>query len=248
MEKLKDYEEGRVFEGKIPKDQVHKMALLWGEGSPELTNLLEYCINNNIKTTASCRGHSEEPDTDAYILFGTMPKDFIEHMVSIVESEKNLPLRASISRFGDHKPKLDIHAKTCSKTVDSDSAYLFKMLLDGVQSYKEKDLGKPSEEKQEMIDKMYSNEGFGKGMSFFSDIKNIYIYDMPDNVAYVDKNGKAIIKYGYSPLRRFCMSSKKTLSQIIEKGKDFFSRAFKQQEKTNQDITKDEGGKNEYGE
>lgn len=137
--KLSEYKKGEAFRGKVPKDQAHKMALLWGEGSSELTELIEYCINNNIVTSASCRGHIDENGADAYIMFGSMPKEFVEHMVSVVEENKELNAKMDVSRFGDHKPEFGIHANSVQKRIDEDSSHLFKTILEGVQAYKMKE-------------------------------------------------------------------------------------------------------------
>ncbi len=62
MSGLDDYEFGKVYEGKISKDDSMKFATLFGEGSPKLTELINYCILNGIVTHACCKGHPESLD------------------------------------------------------------------------------------------------------------------------------------------------------------------------------------------
>ena len=69
---------------------------------------------------------------------------------------------------------------------------------------------------------------------------------MPDSVVHKDKNGNLKIDYGYSPLRRFCMSSKKSLSQIMEKGKRFMSKVMQREDMSKDKIEK--GDEIEHGE
>ena len=46
------------YYGNIPEEDFEKYAVMFGEGSQALTDLLLYCWQNGIKTFASCKGHT----------------------------------------------------------------------------------------------------------------------------------------------------------------------------------------------
>ncbi len=54
---LEKYTFGHAYYGDIPKESIEKYAALFGEGSTNLTDLLRFCFQNNIKTYTSCKGH-----------------------------------------------------------------------------------------------------------------------------------------------------------------------------------------------
>ena len=56
---LDNYEFGQPYYGDIPEKDIEKYAVMFGEGSKSLTDLLRYCFRNNIKTFACCKGHKE---------------------------------------------------------------------------------------------------------------------------------------------------------------------------------------------
>ena len=70
-----DYEFGHLYEEKIKPEDANYFAKLFGEGSIALTELLQYCIVNEISTIACCKGHPEEknllekPFETGYIAF-----------------------------------------------------------------------------------------------------------------------------------------------------------------------------------
>lgn len=57
---IENYKFGNPYKEKIPIEKADKYATLFGEGSPALTELIKYCILNNIITYASCKGHPED--------------------------------------------------------------------------------------------------------------------------------------------------------------------------------------------
>ena len=76
MKEIEDYEFGDVYKRKIDPCEAEKFASIFGEGSEALTELIKYCIINNISTFASCKGHAEKMDIieslseKGYISFG----------------------------------------------------------------------------------------------------------------------------------------------------------------------------------
>jgi len=59
MEELDEYKFGNPYGEKIPIEKAVLFAKKFGEGSPALTKLIEYCILNEIITYSSCKGHPE---------------------------------------------------------------------------------------------------------------------------------------------------------------------------------------------
>ena len=57
---MEDYVFGRIYDKKINECDADYYANLFGEGSKSLTELIKYCILNNIRTFASCKGHPDE--------------------------------------------------------------------------------------------------------------------------------------------------------------------------------------------
>ena len=55
------YKFGRVYERKIPSKKARQFAEVFGEEFPDLTDLIEFCILNDFRTYASCKGHRERP-------------------------------------------------------------------------------------------------------------------------------------------------------------------------------------------
>lgn len=53
---------------KVPIQDAKKAARVWGEGCKSLTELLEFCISNGIKTYACCKGHPDRGEP-TYIYF-----------------------------------------------------------------------------------------------------------------------------------------------------------------------------------
>lgn len=56
---IDDYVFGTVVTDEIGKSDARKFAEVFGEGSKNLTDLIEFCILNDLNTFASCKGHPE---------------------------------------------------------------------------------------------------------------------------------------------------------------------------------------------
>lgn len=207
--RLKRYKKGDAFYGKVPKEQAKKMALLWGEGSKNLTNLIEYCILNDIGTFASCKGHSEW--AQGYIGFTKMPKEFFKFIMDYMKEDSTYSLiNYEISRFGDHKPCLYIGTHSRPDFRED----MFKKILDGIKEYTRNkdnlDLSNIDETFDETVEYIFSKDGFGKSRKIIANGLAQAYENTPEYMA--NREGKVI--YAYSPVRRFCRSSKKSLSAI----------------------------------
>ena len=55
-----EYKNGKLYIGEITVEYADEFSKLFGEGSPALTELIKYCIQNKIITLASCKGHPEK--------------------------------------------------------------------------------------------------------------------------------------------------------------------------------------------
>lgn len=201
---------GGVYDEKVPANLARKMSVLWGEGSENLTNLIEYCILNDIRTFASCKGHSEYGE--AYIGFTKMPKDFYKYIMDYMQEERNdRSIQYDLSRFGDHEPKFCVRVYSDVENREE----MFKKLLEGTKEYtKHKDdldLSGIDSTFDETVEYIFSKDGFGKLRIIRANGSAEPYKNMPEY--YADKEGH--ITYAYSPIRRFCRSSKKALSSIL---------------------------------
>lgn len=79
---LEEYTFGHPYYGDIPKESIEKYAVMFGEGSKSLTDLLRFCFQNNIKTYTSCKGHKD--GEEAYI--GFLPdEEFAKYLCEIAD-------------------------------------------------------------------------------------------------------------------------------------------------------------------
>lgn len=207
---LENYIFGEAFYGKIPKEQAKKMALLWGEGSENLTNLIEYCILNDIGTFASCKGHGEL--AEGYIGFTRMPKDFFKYLMNYMQEDGlDGAIRYMVSRFGDHEPRLSIMIFSRREGREEK----FKKILEGIKEYSKTkdniDLSKINKTFDETVEYIFSKEGFGKERMIKASGEAKPYRRMSEYVI----DGKDNITYAYSPIRRFCRSSRKKLSSVL---------------------------------
>ena len=70
MKSLRHEFEGKNVEGRtFTPYEVELYSRFWGEGSKMLTDLLRYCLENNITTQACCKGHPKRDNLDGYIVF-----------------------------------------------------------------------------------------------------------------------------------------------------------------------------------
>ena len=82
---------GQAYFGKVPADRIDEMAKIWGEGSPNLTKLLKYCMENNIFTSASCKGHEDNPTHRfSYISFRDMPKEYYSFLTDYISKNSRI--------------------------------------------------------------------------------------------------------------------------------------------------------------
>ena len=52
-----------------PKEKAREVAEIWGEGFEPLINLLEVCIENDVRTMGCCSGHPEQQFGYPYVYF-----------------------------------------------------------------------------------------------------------------------------------------------------------------------------------
>lgn len=83
LDELKEYNFGEAYYEEIPEDLIPKYAILFGEGSKKLTELLLFCWNNNIRTFSCCKGHYEKKD-QGYI--GFLPdEELAKYLIEIAD-------------------------------------------------------------------------------------------------------------------------------------------------------------------
>lgn len=227
---LEDYKFGEAYYGKIPKEQAEKMALLWGEGSESLTNLIEYCILNDIGTFASCKGHGEW--AQGYIGFIRMPKEFFKYLMNYMQKDGlNGSIKYDVTRFGDHEPRLAIIISSSREGREEK----FKKILEGIKQYRKTkdnlDLSNINKTFDETVDYIFSRKGFGLERMIEASGEAKPYRRMPEYTT----DGKGNITYAYSPIRRFCRSSRKKLSSVLNVPKRIREQLLSK-EQQNKDI------------
>ena len=81
---IENYVFGEVYEKKIPHKDAREFAEVFGEGSLELTDLIEFCILNDLDTYACCKGHPERSMFDTNIEY---PKAYKRRFFSFISED-----------------------------------------------------------------------------------------------------------------------------------------------------------------
>ena len=123
----------------IDKKDAEKYSKIFGEGSPSLTELIKYCILNDIKTIYSCKGHPDKLslidriNETGYITFVfDEPTKLAKYLFSLPLKIKGIH---SIVDYGQS------NLKTISLYVPANKEGLsdlyFKYILDSIKEYKQ---------------------------------------------------------------------------------------------------------------
>jgi hypothetical protein len=142
MEEIENYKFGKPYKDKIPVEEADKFATIFGEGSPALTELIKYCIENEIVTYASCKGHPENRDVilrlveTGYITFSFDrdydEEDFAYFLASIPSSEKGITATIESSIYTGRTITFYVPAH-----VKDESEIYFASILDKLKKYKQ---------------------------------------------------------------------------------------------------------------
>lgn len=137
MESLDNYIFGNVYTDKIPAEEASKFAKVFGEGSPNLTRLLEYCMVNDISTLACCKGHP----IGGYISFpfteNDKNMDYAYFIASIPLLAKDIESNIDYTKQGGRAVSLYLHNDSEEKK-EKQFAFIYKT----IKKYKElKDAG-----------------------------------------------------------------------------------------------------------
>lgn len=142
MDTLEDYKFGKPFTDEIPIEEAEKYATVFGEGSPALTKLIKYCIENNIITYASCKGHPEDIKD---ILFKAQEKGYITFRFDMDYEEDDLAyylasLPISNKNITAHLESNDVADRTVTIYVparyNGESEKYFEYILNKLKEYK----------------------------------------------------------------------------------------------------------------
>ena len=239
--KLSKLLDGDPYDDVVPPDQIDKMSKIWGEGSENLTQLIKYCLENGVRTRASCKGHGNV--ATSYLSFGSNPKEFFMFMLDYM-MKNNISNSRTISRFGNRRPSLNIYS---ASSLAEKREGMFRDLLTGVREYvrdRDKlDITKFDKRIVDSVSEMYTSKGWGTEREFFfTDPIDTHDKDMPKYM--VSQKGK--VGYGYNPIASFCLSSKKILSRIKEVPRRIKAELAKR--KTNEHIKDLPPGVSELGE
>ena len=133
MEETKNYANGKSLS--IPENEQEKELAIrqWSEGNPDLEDAIRACIDNGIRTQASCGGHGKIDD-DPYLAI-EINEENIKKIYSILNSVfANRDALKSIdiydftdTRAGEFRRDLAIHAKPKLK------AEIFKLISEGAK-------------------------------------------------------------------------------------------------------------------
>ncbi len=139
---IENYEFGKPYKGKIPIDEAEKFAYVFGEGSPALTELIKYCILNNIVTYSSCKGHPENTNIlDRIAEYGYITfhfdmnydsDDFAYFLASIPSMNKKIYAHLESTIGADRTITLYVPAK-----IKGESEKYFIYILDQLKKYKQ---------------------------------------------------------------------------------------------------------------
>ncbi len=188
--------EGEIFEGVVSKDKAKLAATNWGEGSAALTELLEYCILNGVKTYTSCKGHNKHDK--AFIGFRDMPPIFYKYVISRYLTVTTCSY--DLTRLGNHSPKL---LTSFVREEEENRERKFKLLLEIIKEYVEKkgkiDKSEINDNVEKSVEYIFSKDGYGKRAYLGHDGSISYTNNMPD---YFINSQTNKVEYAYSPLFR----------------------------------------------
>ena len=135
---MEEYKFGKIYEDEIKPEDALYFAKIFGEGSLALTDLIAFCINNKIKTFASCKGHPED-------------KNFLDKLVENgyiafrINDEMDLAyfLASLPSRIPGVKALVDYNCYNVKKTISIEvpatkprmSEEYFKKILEELRRY-----------------------------------------------------------------------------------------------------------------
>ena len=178
-ELLDNYEFGKTYTDEIPVEEADKYAELFGEGSKALTELIKYCIVNNIVTLASCKGHPEERDIitrsmeTGYISF-RFERDYDEedfaYFLASVPTTKN-QIKALVDY--DYSAGRVITFYVPARVKGESEAY-FTHILNQLKKYKEMKENNElviNQEQKEIVDYMFN---YGEAYEMFTITQSSY--------------------------------------------------------------------------
>ncbi len=164
METKEEYQFGKPYTEKIPKEDAEKYANMFGEGSEALTEVIKYCILNDITTYASCKGHPEDKNPlerlveTGYVTFrfdsSYEDSDFAYYIATTPLARKGLTAHLESNYISDRTVTLRFPAR---KRKESD-VYLKYILLALKQYKKIKDENIPikvNQEVKKIVDYMF---------------------------------------------------------------------------------------------
>jgi hypothetical protein len=160
--KIEEYTFGQIYEEKINKEDIEKFATLFGEGSKALTELIKYCIENDIRTFASCKGHPEDKNIlerkleQEYIAFRiNEDTSFASYLLSMPHRIKKI--EALIENYNG-KNSITLYVPATKK---DESEKYFKEILDDIKKYnKNIEINKNIKEILEYVTEFPSDEHY----------------------------------------------------------------------------------------
>lgn len=152
MENIEGYKFVHTYKEKIAIEDADKFAKVFGEGSNALTELIKYCILNNIVTLASCKGHPEDKNVleriteNGYITFQFDMyydnDDFAYFLASIPFMKKGITAYLESNFESDRTITLYVPAKSQNLSEE-----YFEFILESLKNYR---LKKDSEQNIEV--------------------------------------------------------------------------------------------------
>ena len=140
MDSLDNYDFGSVYRGNISKEDADKFATIFGEGSKALTELIKYCILNDINTLASCKGHPNNQNIldrafeTGYITFTfneEYDNEFVCYLASIPFKKKGIVAFLDFDYYVGRALTLYVPAKKSDMSEE-----YFKVILDSLKEFK----------------------------------------------------------------------------------------------------------------
>ena len=137
MKEIEGYQFGDVYKQKIELSEAEKFANIFGEGSKALTELIKFCIINNISTFASCKGHAEKMSVidslseKGYISFGiNNDLEFASFLSELPLKIKGIEARLEFLVESGKSVTLEVPARKKGM-----SEHYFEMILEELKKY-----------------------------------------------------------------------------------------------------------------
>ena len=169
LEKKYSYSFGSPYSREIDPEDIDLFAYIFGEGSEKLTELIAYCMKNNIPTAASCKGHFNN-NYGGYITFSFDQKPSKNELAYYLAS---IPLEidglaASVSRPQTIEDKIISRYVTLYLPTNEPklTEKYFDIILKKLKEYQDKKIYVPDPYIQKIVNYTFYSDVYHKQEEF----------------------------------------------------------------------------------